>query len=41
MQLVGLPLILLLIWVVAGAVRYVVFLFLVVLLIVLLLNPLV
>jgi len=40
-QLVGLPLILLLIWVVAGAVRHVVFLFLVALLIALLLNPLV
>ena len=41
MQLVGLPLLLLLIWVVAGAVRHVVFLFLVALLIALLLNPLV
>jgi predicted PurR-regulated permease PerM len=40
-QLVGLPLVLLLIWVVAGAVRHVVFLFLVALLIALLLNPLV
>jgi predicted PurR-regulated permease PerM len=40
-QLVGLPLLLLLIWVVAGAVRHVVFLFLVALLIALLLNPLV
>jgi len=41
MQLVGLPLMLVLIWVVAGAVRHVVFLFLVALLIALLLNPLV
>jgi predicted PurR-regulated permease PerM len=41
MQLVGLPLLLLLAWVVAGAVRHVVFLFLVALLIALLLNPLV
>jgi predicted PurR-regulated permease PerM len=40
-QLVGLPLLLLLIWVVAGAVRHAVFLFLVALLIALLLNPLV
>jgi predicted PurR-regulated permease PerM len=40
-QLVGLPLLLLLIWVVAGAVRHVVFLFLVALLIALLLNPVV
>src|SRR5712691_12085652 len=40
-QLVGLPVVLLLIWVVAGAVRHVVFLFLVALLIALLLNPLV
>jgi predicted PurR-regulated permease PerM len=40
-QLVGLPLLLLLIWVVAGALRHVVFLFLVALLIALLLNPLV
>jgi predicted PurR-regulated permease PerM len=40
-QLVLLPLLLLLIWVVAGAVRHVVFLFLVALLIALLLNPLV
>jgi predicted PurR-regulated permease PerM len=40
-QLVGLPLLLLLIWVVAGAVRHVVFIFLVALLIALLLNPLV
>jgi predicted PurR-regulated permease PerM len=40
-QLVGLPLMLLLVWVVAGAVRHVVFLFLVALLIALLLNPLV
>src|SRR5437660_2256434 len=40
-QLVGLPLLLLLLWVVAGAVRHVVFLFLVALLIALLLNPLV
>ena len=41
MQLVGLPLLLVLVWVVAGAVRHVVFLFLVALLIALLLNPLV
>jgi predicted PurR-regulated permease PerM len=41
MQLVGLPLLLVLTWVVAGAVRHVVFLFLVALLIALLLNPLV
>ena len=40
-QLVTLPLVLLLLWVVAGAVRHVVFLFLVALLIALLLNPLV
>src|SRR5437764_13111978 len=40
-QLVGLPLLLLLIWTVAGAVRHVLFLFLVALLIALLLNPLV
>jgi predicted PurR-regulated permease PerM len=40
-QLVGLPLLLVLIWVVAGAVRHAVFLFLVALLIALLLNPLV
>jgi predicted PurR-regulated permease PerM len=40
-QLVGLPLGLLLVWVVAGAVRHVVFIFLVALLIALLLNPLV
>jgi predicted PurR-regulated permease PerM len=40
-QLVGLPLLLLLIWVLAGAVRHVVFIFLVALLIALLLNPLV
>ncbi|HEY2074159.1 MAG TPA: AI-2E family transporter [Gaiellaceae bacterium] len=40
-QLVGLPLILLLVWTVAGAVRHAVFLFLVALLIALLLNPLV
>ena len=40
-QLVGLPLLLLLVWVVAGAVRHAVFLFLVALLIALLLNPLV
>jgi predicted PurR-regulated permease PerM len=38
---VGLPLLLLLVWVVAGAVRHAVFLFLVALLIALLLNPLV
>jgi predicted PurR-regulated permease PerM len=41
MQLVGLPLLLLLAWVVAGAVRHAVFLFLVALLIALLLNPIV
>jgi predicted PurR-regulated permease PerM len=40
-QLVGLPLLLVLIWVVAGAVRHVLFLFLVAALIALLLNPLV
>jgi predicted PurR-regulated permease PerM len=40
-QLVGLPLLLLFLWVVAGAVRHVVFLFLVAGLIALLLNPLV
>jgi predicted PurR-regulated permease PerM len=40
-QLVGLPMLLLLLWVVAGAVRHVVFLFLVALLIALLLSPLV
>jgi predicted PurR-regulated permease PerM len=40
-QLVGLPLVALLLWVVAGAVRHVIFLFLVALLIALLLNPLV
>jgi predicted PurR-regulated permease PerM len=40
-QLVGLPLLLIGIWVVAGAVRHAVFLFLVALLIALLLNPLV
>jgi len=40
-QLVGLPLALLLLWTVAGAVRHVLFLFLVALLIALLLNPLV
>ena len=40
-QLVLLPLVLLLIWTVAGAVRHVLFLFLVALLIALLLNPLV
>ncbi len=40
-QLVGLPILLLLLWVVAGAVRHVVFLFLVALLIALLLSPLV
>jgi predicted PurR-regulated permease PerM len=40
-QLVGLPLILIFLWVVAGAVRHVVFLFLVALLIALLLNPVV
>ena len=40
-QLVGLPLTLLFLWVVAGAVRHVLFLFLVALLIALLLNPLV
>jgi predicted PurR-regulated permease PerM len=40
-QLVGLPLLLLLLWVVAGAVRHVVFLFLVAFLVALLLSPLV
>jgi predicted PurR-regulated permease PerM len=40
-QLVGLPLLLVLVWIVAGAVRHVVFLFLVALLIALLLSPLV
>ncbi len=40
-QLVGLPILLLFLWVVAGAVRHVVFLFLVALLIALLLNPVV
>jgi predicted PurR-regulated permease PerM len=40
-QLVGLPLLLLLAWVLAGAVRHAVFIFLVALLIALLLNPLV
>jgi predicted PurR-regulated permease PerM len=40
-QLVGLPLLLLLIWAVAGAVRHVVFLFLVAALVALLLNPIV
>jgi predicted PurR-regulated permease PerM len=40
-QLVGLPLLLVLIWVVAGAVRHAIFLFLVAALIALLLNPLV
>jgi predicted PurR-regulated permease PerM len=40
-QLVGLPLLLLLLWVVAGAARHVVFLFLVAALMALLLNPLV
>src|SRR4051794_41893812 len=40
-QLVALPLLLLLLWTVAGAVRHVLFLFLVALLIALLLNPLV
>jgi predicted PurR-regulated permease PerM len=40
-QLVALPLVLLLLWTVAGAVRHVLFLFLVALLIALLLNPLV
>jgi predicted PurR-regulated permease PerM len=40
-QLVGLPILLLLLWVVVGAVRHVVFLFLVALLIALLLSPLV
>src|SRR5262249_43905177 len=40
-QLVGLPLLLLLLWVVAGAVRHVVFLFLVASLIALLLDPIV
>jgi predicted PurR-regulated permease PerM len=40
-QLVGLPLLLLLLWVIAGAARHVVFLFLVAALVALLLNPLV
>ena len=40
-QLVLLPILLLLVWAVAGAVRHVLFLFLVALLIALLLNPLV
>jgi predicted PurR-regulated permease PerM len=40
-QLVGLPIVLLFLWVVAGAVRHVIFLFLVALLIGLLLNPVV
>ncbi|HEU5279255.1 MAG TPA: AI-2E family transporter [Gaiellaceae bacterium] len=40
-QLVGFPMLLLLLWVVAGAVRHVVFLFLVALMIALLLNPVV
>jgi len=40
-QLVGLPLLLVLAWVVAGAVRHVVFIFLVAALVALLLNPLV
>jgi predicted PurR-regulated permease PerM len=40
-QLVGLPILLLLLWVVAGAVRHVVFLFLVALLVALLLSPVV
>src|ERR671929_1830550 len=40
-QLVGLPLLLVLLWVVAGAARHVVFLFLVAGLVALLLNPLV
>ncbi len=40
-QLVGLPLVLLLVWVVAGALRHVVFLFLVAALIALFLNPIV
>ncbi|HKC22182.1 MAG TPA: AI-2E family transporter [Gaiellaceae bacterium] len=40
-QLVGLPLLLLLLWVVAGAVRHVVFLFLVAFLVAMLLSPLV
>jgi predicted PurR-regulated permease PerM len=40
-QLVGLPLVLVLVWVVAGAVRHAIFLFLVALLIALLLNPVV
>jgi predicted PurR-regulated permease PerM len=40
-QLVGLPLVLVFLWLLAGAVRHVVFLFLVALLIALLLNPLV
>ena len=39
MQLVGLPLLLVLAWVVAGAVRHVVFIFLVAALVALLLNP--
>jgi putative heme transporter len=41
MQLVGLPLLLILLWLVAGAVRHVVFLFLVAFLVALLLSPLV
>ena len=40
-QLVGLPLVLLLLWTVAGAARHVVFLFLIAALIAFLLNPLV
>src|SRR5207253_1232491 len=40
-QLVGLPILLLLVWVIAGAARHVVFLFLVAALVALLLNPLV
>src|SRR6476660_7074293 len=40
-QLVGLPMLLLLLWVVAGAARHVVFLFLVAALIAFLLNPIV
>src|SRR6266568_4156809 len=40
-QLVGLPLVLILVWAVAGAVRHIVFLFLVALLIALLLSPVV
>jgi len=40
-QLVGLPLVLILLWAIAGAVRHIVFLFLVALLIALLLSPLV